>query len=136
MAAAGPAPRGFSLTGARPFQYGAAANNTGGSTQRKQHWRLTAPASAAPRLAARARDAPAARAALAASREMEFHGAGPGNYAGRRAPRRAPPAAGAGPGGREREGGASHCCLALVWGVLGGELHRKLKIGKKRHERS
>lgn len=57
MAAAGPAPRGFSLTGARPFQYGAAANNTSGSTQRKQHWRLTALAPAAPQLAARAADA-------------------------------------------------------------------------------
>lgn len=57
MAAAGPAPRGFSLTGARPLQYGAAANNTSSSTQRKQHWRLTALAPAAPRLAARAADA-------------------------------------------------------------------------------
>lgn len=57
MAAAGPAPRGFSLTGARPFQYGAAANNTSSSTQRKQHWRRTALAPAAPPLAARAADA-------------------------------------------------------------------------------
>lgn len=57
MAAAGPAPRGFSLTGARPLQYGAAANNTSSSTQRKQHWRLTALAPATPRLAARAADA-------------------------------------------------------------------------------
>lgn len=57
MAAAGPAPRGFSLAGARPFQYGAAANNTSSSTQRKQHWRRTALPAAAPRLAARAADA-------------------------------------------------------------------------------
>lgn len=57
MAAAGPAPRGSSLTGARPFQYGAAANNTSSSTQRKQHWRLTALAPAAPPLAARPADA-------------------------------------------------------------------------------
>ncbi|KAM4670289.1 uncharacterized protein AAGF69_003384 isoform 1-T1 [Amazona ochrocephala] len=62
MAAAGPAPRGSSLTGDRPFQYGAAANNTSSSTQRKQHWRLTALAAAAPRLAARAADAHRARA--------------------------------------------------------------------------
>lgn len=57
MAAAGPAPRGCSRAGARPFQYGAAANNTSASTQRKQHWRRTALAPAAPRLAARASDA-------------------------------------------------------------------------------
>lgn len=57
MAAAGPAPRGCSRAGARPFQYGAAANNTSASTQRKQDWRRTALASAAPRLAARAADA-------------------------------------------------------------------------------
>lgn len=57
MAAAGPAPRGCSRAGARPFQYGAAANNTSASTQRKQDWRRTALAPAAPRLAARAADA-------------------------------------------------------------------------------
>lgn len=57
MAAAGPAPRGCSRAGARPFQYGAAANNTSASTQRKQHWRRTALAAAALRLAARAADA-------------------------------------------------------------------------------
>lgn len=57
MAAAGPAPRGCSRAGARPFQYGAAANNTSAPTQRKQHWRRTALAPAAPRLAARAADA-------------------------------------------------------------------------------
>lgn len=57
MAAAGPAPRGCSRAGARAFQYGAAANNTSASTQRKQHWRRTALAPAAPRLAVRAADA-------------------------------------------------------------------------------